>query len=130
MIFYFILMIITFLPAKDKWKVSADMMEIDKINNIKVQRLNNNVRFVKEDKILLTFSNDCWGVYIVSIERLTSIPKELSNWFLLLRALSGSFIPNKVFLLFNNCLNSAFSQLESASSTFVLFLPLSSSDGD
>ncbi|SVD61840.1 uncharacterized protein METZ01_LOCUS414694, partial [marine metagenome] len=45
---------LTFLSAETKWKYSADLMEADKINNVKVQRLNNNVRFVKENKILLT----------------------------------------------------------------------------
>ena len=45
---------LTSLYAEEKWKYSADVMEADKINNVKVQRLNNNVRFEKENKILLT----------------------------------------------------------------------------
>ena len=51
---YFIFLILTFLTAEEKWKYSADLMEADKINNIDIQRLTKNVRFVKEDKILLT----------------------------------------------------------------------------
>ena len=53
---YIFLIILTFLNAEEKWKYSADVMEADKINNIKVQRLNKNVRFVKKNKILLTDS--------------------------------------------------------------------------
>ena len=50
----FIFLFSTFLPAKEKWKVSAEVLENDKINNVSIQRLNKNVRFVKENKILLT----------------------------------------------------------------------------
>ena len=68
-------------------------------------------------------------IVLNSLENEIISSKELSNWFFLLRVLSGSLIPNKVFLLFNNRSNSTFLQLESASLTFVLFLSLKSSDG-
>ena len=52
--FFYVSLILTFLPAEEKWSYSADSMERIKIDNSDVRRLNNNVRFVKEDKILLT----------------------------------------------------------------------------
>jgi len=51
---YFIFLILTVLTAEEKWRYSADLMETDKINTLDVHRLKKNVRFVKEDKILLT----------------------------------------------------------------------------
>ena len=53
-LFFIFLLITKLLPAQEKWKYSADLMESDKIKNVDVQRLNKNVRFVKEEKILLT----------------------------------------------------------------------------
>ena len=51
----FILILISgFLPAQERWSYSAEEMESSKINNEEIRRLNENVRFVKTDKIILT----------------------------------------------------------------------------
>ena len=40
--------------AQEKWNYSAEVMESTKINGKEVRRLNENVRFVKTDKVILT----------------------------------------------------------------------------
>ena len=49
----FILMI-GFIIAQERWSYSADEMEKTSINGQEVRRLNENVRFVKTDKVILT----------------------------------------------------------------------------
>ena len=49
----FILMAM-FLPAQERWSYSAEEMEKTSINDQEVRRLNENVRFVKMDKVILT----------------------------------------------------------------------------
>ena len=53
LIFIFIL-ITGFLSAQDRWSYSAEEMEKTIINGQEVRRLNENVRFVKTDKVILT----------------------------------------------------------------------------
>ena len=52
--FYFLIISLNVLFSNNKWQVSADILEWDKINNKKIQRLNNNVKLVKDNKILTT----------------------------------------------------------------------------
>ena len=53
LLFIFILMR-GFLPAQERWSYSAEEMEKTSINGQEVRRLNENVRFVKTDKVILT----------------------------------------------------------------------------
>ena len=50
----YFLISISFLFGQDKWTISAELMESDVVNNVRIKRLNNNVQFIKENKILLT----------------------------------------------------------------------------
>ena len=51
----FIFILITgFLSAQERWSYSAEEMEKTIINGQEVRRLNENVRFVKTDKVILT----------------------------------------------------------------------------
>ena len=68
-------------------------------------------------------------MYIVSIDLLTSIPNELSNCFLLLIVLSGSFIPKSFFLFFNESLKLISSQLNKEVSTIDFCSSLNSKEG-
>ena len=53
LLFIFILMT-RFLPAQERWSYSAEEMEKTSINGKEVRSLNENVRFVKTDKVILT----------------------------------------------------------------------------
>ena len=44
---------IGFIITQERWSYSADEMEKTSINGQEVRRLNENVRFVKMDKIIL-----------------------------------------------------------------------------
>ena len=49
-----LMLIIGITSAQERWNYSAEVMESTKINGEEVRRLNENVRFIKTDKVILT----------------------------------------------------------------------------